>query len=244
VTGSVRLGDQELLDLPRKAWRELRGRTVGYVGQDPFAACDPLRSVGHHIAEAWVVHKQRRPPADHLARLRTLGIRRAEALVRDRPHQWSGGMLQRATTVAASIFDPPLLVADEPTSALDADHADGVMLALRRASHAVLLVSHDLDLAARHADRIVVMYAGRVVEEGPAPLVRERPRHPYSRALLAATPRGDRTLPQDLPGTAPTPLQVLHGCAFADRCTHADTACDDMQPELSNGVACHLESER
>jgi len=240
TSGSVRLGDRELLGLPEKAWRKLRGRTVGFVAQDPFAACDPLRSVGHHVQEGWRAHGDRTPPSDHLARLAKLGIPRPRELLADRPHQWSGGMLQRATIVAASIYDPPLLVADEPTSALDADHADGVLVSLRKAGRSLLLISHDLDLAARHADRIAVMYAGRIVEEGRASAIRERPKHPYSHALLAATPTGDGVLPQELPGTAPGPLEVLHGCAFAARCAHTFGVCQAVSPELEDGVACHL----
>lgn len=240
TSGSVRLGDRELLELSDKAWRQLRGRTVGFVAQDPFAACDPLRTVRHHVHESWRAHGDRTPPADHLARLAKLGIPRPDVLLGDRPHQWSGGMLQRATTVAASMYDPPLLVADEPTSALDADHADGVLDSLRKAGRSLLLISHDLDLAAKHADRIAVMYAGRVVEQGQADSMRARPKHPYSRALLAATPVGDGVMPQELPGTAPGPLELITGCAFAARCSHADRSCRTVSPELENGVACHL----
>ncbi|WGX99282.1 ABC transporter ATP-binding protein [Nocardioides sp. L-11A] len=238
ATGSVRLGEHELLGLPARSWRRLRGPVVGYVAQDPFAACDPLRTVGHHVAEAWRCHGDRHPPADHLARLAELGIPHPRRLLADRPHQWSGGMLQRATTVAASVYGPALLVADEPTSALDADHADEVLDSLRRVSRSLLLVSHDLDLAAKHADRIAVMYAGRIVEQGAAHQVRTAPRHPYSVALLAATPRGDR-LPDELPGTAPSPLDMISGCAFADRCGHLDSACTSVVPALVDGVACH-----
>lgn len=241
TSGSVRLGDRELLGLSDKEWHDLRGRTVGYVAQDPFAACDPLRSVGHHIAESWRAHGERQPPADHLSRLSRLGIPRPADLLHDRPHQWSGGMLQRATTVAASMYNPPLLVADEPTSALDADHADGVLESLRTAGRSLLLISHDLDLAAKHADRIAVMYAGRVVEEGHASAIRSRPQHPYSQALLAATPVGGKVLPQELPGTAPGPLEDIEGCAFAARCARVHDACGSIAPVLEHGVACHLE---
>ena len=241
--GSVRLGEREMLGLSDREWRKLRGRTVGFVSQDPFAACDPLRSVGHHVEESWRVHGDRRPPANHLDRLAELGIPHPKEMLRDRPHQWSGGMLQRATTVAASMYDPPLLVADEPTSALDAELADGVLTSLRRAGRSVLLVCHDLDLAAKHSDRIAVMYAGRIVEER-ASSQPGQPRHPYSRALLAATPSGGGALPSELPGTAPGPLEVLQGCAFAGRCTHAGDLCTISTPMLVDDVACHMEHSR
>ena len=239
-TGSIRMGDTELLTLTAKQWKALRGRTVGFVAQDPFAACDPMRTVGHHVRESWRAHGEREAPADHLERLERLGIPHPTRLLKDRPHQWSGGMLQRATTVAALIYDPPLLVADEPTSALDADLADGLLASLRKSGKSLLLISHDLELAAKHSDRIAVMYAGRIVEEGTAHQLRSDPRHPYSRALLAASPSEAGVLPQELKGSAPSTLHDISGCAFAPRCQHVHDACLVRDPELIAGVACHL----
>lgn len=242
-TGSIQLGENELLTLTAKQWRALRGRSVGFVAQDPFAACDPLCTVGHHVRESWRAHGERDAPADHLERLERLGIRHPNGLLRDRPHQWSGGMLQRATAVAALIYDPPLLVADEPTSALDADLADGLLTSLRVSGKSLLLISHDLDLAAKHSDRIAVMYAGRIVEEGAAHQLRTNPRHPYSRALLAASPTEAGMLPEELKGSAPSTLETIRGCAFAPRCQHAFEACLVREPALISGVACHLWQE-
>ncbi len=147
-------------------------------------------------------------------------------------------MLQRATIAAATAHDPPLIVADEPTTALDADRADGVLTDLRATGAAVLLVSHDLTTVAGHADRVAVCYAGRVVELGPTAQVLAAPSHPYTRALLAATPRAGAGLPVPLPGAPPPPTDTRPGCAFADRCPEVGLGCTAVLPVLEGGVAC------
>jgi oligopeptide/dipeptide ABC transporter ATP-binding protein len=238
VTGDLRVGGTDTVSLDGEGLRRLRGRVVGYVAQDPFAACDPLRSVGHHVAEAWVAQGLR-PPADVAERVGELGVDRAGVRLRERPHQWSGGMLQRATIAAAVAHLPTVTVADEPTSALDAVHAEGVLATLRAASESLVLVSHDLGLAATHADRIVVMYAGRVVETGTTVELTARPRHPYTRALLAASPRTGEALSAPLPGDPPSLREGDHKeCAFAPRCPEVVARCREEAPVLTDGVAC------
>lgn len=188
VTGRLRVAGVDAGDLDDAELRRLRGQVVGYVAQDPFAACDPMRSVGSHVAQAWVAQGLKAPD-DIAHRVGELGVERASLRLRERPHQWSGGMLQRATIAAATAHSPTITVADEPTSALDAAHADGVLTTLRRASEALLLVSHDVGLVAAHADRIVVMCDGRIVEVGPTADLIAAPQHSYTQALLAASPR-------------------------------------------------------
>jgi oligopeptide/dipeptide ABC transporter ATP-binding protein len=239
VDGSVRVRDTEILGAPERTLRALRGRDVGYVAQDPFAACDPLRSVAHHVSEAWVAKGERPPRGAVAARLEALGIDHAARRAKGRPHQWSGGMLQRATIAAANVHRPALTVADEPTSALDADRSDGVLVALREASKALLLVSHDLGLVARHADRVAVMYHGRIVETGPTSEVMEAARHPYTQALIAASPRRGEGMPKELPGAPPSLLLDAAGCSMAPRCRLASAICTESRPELLDGVACH-----
>lgn len=239
ATGSVRVRDTEVVGASRRVLRGLRGVEVGYVAQDPFAACDPLRSVGHHVSEAWTAKGTRPPNGEVATRLTALGIDHAERRAKGRPHQWSGGMLQRATIAAASVHRPALTVADEPTSALDADRSDGVLEALREASNALLLVSHDLALVARHADRVAVMYHGRIVETGATGEVIGAARHPYTRALIAASPRRGHGMPKELPGAPPSLLADLPGCSFAPRCPHSSDVCADSRPRLEGGVACH-----
>ena len=239
VDGELHVGGADLLALGRRALRRTRGRVIGYVGQDPFAAADPLRSVGRNVTEAWLAQRIRPELGEVAARVADLGVPRAEARLAERPHCWSGGMLQRATIVAATAHRPVLTVADEPTSALDADLADDVLSALREASRSLLLVSHDLRLVARHSDRVAVMYAGRLVETGPTPDVLGRPRHPYTQALLAATPQPGGPPVRSLPGSPPSLAgDDLGGCSFAPRCPDATSICHEREPVLATGVAC------
>jgi peptide/nickel transport system permease protein len=218
------------------ARRDLRGRAVGYVGQDPYAACDPLRSVGHHVEEPWRVHGLPVPDGDAEQRVQALGV---IGRLTERPTRWSGGMLQRATVAAAGVHEPPVTIADEPTSALDADLGHDAIALLRSNSDALLLVSHDLDLVADHSDLVAVMYAGRIVETGPTAEVVTTPRHPYTRALLAATPREGGGLLVALTGNPPSLRGELPpGCPFADRCPEAIDRCHDSEPDLHDGVAC------
>jgi peptide/nickel transport system ATP-binding protein len=186
VTGTVELLGNDISRGPARTRRALLGTHLGYVAQDPYAACDPIRTVRHHIEEAWRAHGAAVPPGVVEQRISALGIGAAATRLRDRPHQWSGGMLQRASISAATVHDPELVLADEPTSALDAELADGVLHAVRRASRSLLLISHDLRLVENHADRIAVLRDGRIVETGPAGSLTTAPRHAYTSELLTA----------------------------------------------------------
>ncbi|GGK41804.1 peptide ABC transporter ATP-binding protein [Pilimelia terevasa] len=236
IGGAVHVAGRDLLHLDRRALRRSRGYLVGYVAQDPYAACDPLRSLGHHVAAPWRVHR-RRPPAG-VVRDRIAGLGIDPGRLRDRPHRWSGGMVQRATIAAATAHRPAVTVADEPTSALDAGLAEEVLATLRGASSALLLVTHDLRLAAAHSDRVAVMYAGRIIETGRSGDVLDAPRHPYTAALLAATPRPDGTPVRGLPGSPPSLRDLPAGCPFAPRCDRRVADCASREPTLSDGVAC------
>ncbi len=186
VTGTIELGGTDIGRASAKSRRVLLGTHLGYVAQDPYAACDPIRTVRHHIEEAWRAHGAAVPPGVVEQRMSALGIGTAATRLRDRPHQWSGGMLQRASISAATVHDPELVLADEPTSALDAKLADGVLHAVRRASRSLLLISHDLRLVENHADRIAVLRGGRIVETGPTGAITTAPRHEYTTRLLTA----------------------------------------------------------
>jgi peptide/nickel transport system ATP-binding protein len=236
-SGSIRVGGVDMLPAKPAQLRALRGSIVGYVGQDPFATCDPLHTVGHHVREAWTAHRLR-PPTDLAARLAQLAIPNAAERLAERPHQWSGGMLQRASIAAATAHQPQLTVADEPTSALDTDLANGVLRTLREASMSLLVVSHDLSLVAAHADIVAVMYAGRIIETGAARAVLEHPRHPYTRALIEAAPNPGHGLPTELPGAPPDLRWTVQGCPFQPRCEMARTECASTDPELIDNVAC------
>jgi peptide/nickel transport system ATP-binding protein len=205
VTGTIEFLGTDLGQASAKSRRALLGRHLGYVAQDPYAACDPIRTVRHHIEEAWRAHGDAAAPDVIAERVSALGIDAAATRLRDRPHQWSGGMLQRASISAATAYDPELVLADEPTSALDAELADGVLRAVRGASRGLLLISHDLRLVESHADRVAVLLGGRIVETGRTRTVTTTPSHAYTRQLLASSD-SIRSAPRPAPTTpAPTP---------------------------------------
>lgn len=237
TSGSVRIGGAETLGASERTLRRVRRTRLGFVPQDPFAAVDPLRPVIHHLrfaARAAGVHIDETQAMERLA---ALGLDPAVITARKWPHQWSGGMLQRACIAAATIADPPLVLADEPTSALDPDTAEAVLRDLRARSGSLVLVTHDLTAAALVADEVAVLYAGRIVERGPATRVLSAPRHPYTAALLAASPREPGTMPRPLPGTPPDPRTDPAGCAFRTRCPRAQDDCAIPPPAAA--VACH-----
>lgn len=200
VTGSIRVGGQEVLGAPEAVLRAVRGLVAGYVPQDPYAACDPLRTVGHHVTEAWAVHRRRPPDGAVSAALGGVGIPDGGRRALQHPHQWSGGMLQRATLVAATAHAPLLTLADEPTSALDAELADDVLDLVRRTCGALLLISHDLALVARHTDSVLVLADGAAVETGPAATLLRSPTAPETRELVAAATVVPRAAPAAAPG--------------------------------------------
>lgn len=249
VRGSIRIGDAELVGLHRRELRRVRGRLVGFVAQDPYGSCNPLLRVGRNVAEAWHALHRRPPHGSVVESLGRLGVADADRAAGRYPHQWSGGMLQRAAIIAATAHRPPVLIADEPTSSLDAGLADQVADQLVAAGASVVLISHDLRLVGQHSDHVVVLYGGRVVECGPVAEVLARPAHPYTTALLAALPRpvGSRAaMPTPIPGCPPSLDERGAGCPFAPRCASAETCCHDIVPVAAphgpNGrrVACHL----
>jgi len=195
TSDALRLDGSDLTDLSRSEWQEVRGRRIGLVPQDPGVSLNPVTKVGGQVAEVLRIHKLggRRAAASRAVELLTLaGIPEAEVRAQQYPHQLSGGMKQRALIATALAADPELIVADEPTSALDVtvqkqilDHLDALA---RDSDTAILLITHDLAVAADRADRVIVMQHGRIVEQGPARDVLENPRHAYTRALVAAAP--------------------------------------------------------
>lgn len=208
VSGSIDLLGTELTTMPSRKRRRLAGTQIGYVAQDPYLAFDPLRTVRHHVQEPLRMRGQHPDPVDTIQQLTEVGIPDAADRSRQHPHQWSGGMLQRATIMASTTLNPVVTLADEPTSALDADLADPVMETLRRRSRSLLFVTHDLSLAARHADQIVVMHESSVVESGRPARVLNDPRHDRTRALVSAAQPPSRHVPLDLPSGEETDTVV------------------------------------
>ncbi|MCV6593569.1 MAG: ATP-binding cassette domain-containing protein [Silicimonas sp.] len=211
IAGTLRLGGVDMTGASPAKWRAKRGREIGFVAQNPWVSCDPLRPVGDHVAEAWRCHGLRASWSEIAERLDRLDVPEAGHRITTHPHTWSGGMLQRASIAAAGALAPPVLIADEPTSALDADRAQSVLDALRAAGSAVVLISHDIDLVLRNADRIGVLHGGTLVETGTPEGLRRAPRHPETERLLGALdPLPMREVPSD-----PVPLIRLDGVAVS-----------------------------
>ncbi len=238
VAGSVRLEGRDLLTLDEGDLQRVRGTRVGFVFQEPMAALNPSFTVGDQVAEVLQVHGI---AAGAAARARAVDLLDAVRIpeparrARDYPHQLSGGMRQRVLIAAAVACRPPLVIADEPTTALDAtvqaEILDLFTSMLREFGISLLLITHDPAVVARVADRVAVMYAGRIVETGPARGVLASPCHPYTRGLLASLPGpvpGARL--EAIPGAAPDLAALPPGCAFAPRCPERFSACDASRP--------------
>ncbi|MFB6219866.1 MAG: ABC transporter ATP-binding protein [Halolamina sp.] len=232
ITGSVRFDGAELTGLDERALRRFRGGRLAYVFQNPGNTLDPVYTVGEQVAETVREHD---PDADAerareraTALLDRVGIPDAAARADDYPHQFSGGMRQRVAIARALAGDPDLLVADEPTTALDVTTQARILDLLadlqREREMAVLYVTHDMGVVAEIADRVAVMYGGKLMERGGVADVLDDPAHPYTRALLRSLPDGG-SLPEPIGGSPPDPTALPDGCRFHPRCPHAVGAC-------------------
>ncbi|MFD7915918.1 ABC transporter ATP-binding protein [Streptomyces sp. NPDC059752] len=237
VEGAVRVGGEDVLTMNADRLRTVRASAVAMVFQDPRAAVNPLRRIGDFLTESTTLTGAMGRAGATARATELLGAVGLDAAVlRKYPGQVSGGMLQRVVIAAALMGDPVLLLADEPTTALDVTSQAEVISLLAglraRFGTGLLFVTHDLDLAAAISDRVYVMYAGRIAESGPAEALFARPRHPYTAALLASTPRmdGPRGRLSAIEGQPPDLRQALHGCAFAARCPLATEVCDQQVP--------------
>jgi peptide/nickel transport system ATP-binding protein len=253
VSGEIRVGDESLAGAGMRQLRAIRGRRVAMVFQNPMGALDPLMSVGAQLTEPMryrgVTGRAARTAAAVL--LSDLGIPDAARRLRSYPHEFSGGMQQRVALAMALAAQPEILLADEPTTALDVRAQEQVIGLIDKVSAerglSVLLISHDLSLVAGFADRVAVMYAGRIVHEDPVDAVFDAPAHPYTRGLLGAIPTLDRRLDRlpAIEGTMPSPGRRPGGCAFHPRCPQRLDRCAEVIPlaasTASGGlVACHL----
>ncbi|MGV9849055.1 ABC transporter ATP-binding protein [Streptomyces sp. NPDC003442] len=236
VEGSVRFRGRELLDLSDKKLREVRGKRIAMVFQDALAALNPMMTVGAQLAEAVSVHDSSASRAALRERavelLDLVGIPSPRSRSDQYPHELSGGMRQRVMIASGIANEPDILIADEPTTALDvtvqAQILDVLMRIQDRTKSAILLITHDLGVVAGLADRVLVLYCGRKMEEAPVEPLFYEPAHPYTRGLLAALPRidrGTRRLAQ-IAGQPPSPGERPGGCPFQTRCPHADERCD------------------
>ena len=243
--GEVIYKGQNLLDQPESRLRDVRGNEIAMIFQDPMTSLNPVYTVGDQIVEAIVTHEQankRDARRRAVELLRQVGIPNPQQRVDDYPHQFSGGMRQRAMIAMALSCNPDILIADEPTTALDVTIQAQILELLDRLradfDSAVILITHDLGVVAEVADNIVVMYAGRVVEHGPKRAVFYDPQMPYTWGLLGSIPRLDRPKPKKLhsiEGTPPSLINLPRGCKFRPRCPHAFDKCQE-EPQLENRV--------
>jgi peptide/nickel transport system ATP-binding protein len=237
--GTIGLGGVALSALSERDMRAVRGRDISMIFQDPTTALNPVRTIGSSLREVVQRHSQlRRGRARQrvLELLRAVGIPSPEARYRSYPHQLSGGLRQRVMIAMALLNRPSVIVADEPTTALDTTIQAQILdlLRARLSDAALLLITHDLGVAAEICDHIAVMYAGRIVEEAPTATLLASPRHPYTAGLLDAAPRFDPDRPRlaAIPGQPPTPRSIGIGCAFAPRCPAATVRCTTERPPL------------
>jgi oligopeptide/dipeptide ABC transporter ATP-binding protein len=236
--GAVRFKDRPLFDLPESEMRKVRGADIGFIFQEPMTALNPVLTAGYQIAEALRVHHRatrRDANARAVELLDAVGVPDAAKRVHDYPHQLSGGMRQRVLIAIAVACKPSLLIADEPTTALDVTIQAQILDLLRSMKDAfdlsLLLITHDLGVVAETADRIAVMYAGRIVEEGAVRDILRAPKHPYTRGLLASIPGGapgERLRAID--GTVPMLGALPSGCAFHPRCPDRFDPCATAPP--------------
>jgi oligopeptide transport system ATP-binding protein len=254
ASGSVRFEGQELLGLPRAALNRIRGARIGLVFQDPMSSLNPYLKIGRQIGETLIRHRgmsRAESLRESVRLLDAVHLADARRRVFQYPHECSGGMRQRIAIAMALACRPQLLIADEPTTALDVTVQAQILRLLgelrREFGLAVLLISHDLDVVAQLAERTLVLYAGRLMEQGDTAALLANPTHPYTQALLRCRPRlqvGAQTLAA-IPGMPPDPLRLPFGCAFQPRCGYARPPCDTEQPEPvpRGGVlrACHAE---
>jgi peptide/nickel transport system ATP-binding protein len=257
IAGSIRFEGTELLKLDERAMRHIRGNDISMIFQEPMTSLNPVLTVGRQLGETLRLHQglNKKEAEDRAVEMLALvGIPEPRRRVREYPHQFSGGMRQRAMIAMALACNPKLLIADEPTTALDMTIQAQILDLMRDLKHrvgaAIILITHDLGVVAEVAERVMVMYAGRKVEEAPVGPLFRSPRHPYTQGLLGAVPKlgsslaGEATRLAEIPGLVPSLKNRIIGCVFASRCPLATELCRQVAPALEikaqgHMAACH-----
>lgn len=256
VGGEVLFQGRDLLKLNKDEIRRIRGNQIAMIFQEPMTTLNPVLTIGRQLSEPLEMHRnmsQGDARRECIKLLRTVQISDGEMRMADYPHQYSGGMRQRVMIAMALSCQPKLLIADEPTTAIDVTIQAQLLELMRQVTRdsgtALLLITHNLGVIARYADRVNVMYAGRIVEKGIARDIYERPKHPYTVGLLKSVPRLDVAVKQRLvpiEGVPPDLANLPKGCAFAERCTHLIDRCKEEMPSLvplsdKHEVACWVD---
>jgi peptide/nickel transport system ATP-binding protein len=258
-SGEALFKGENLLTMPKKRLRDIRGNDIAMIFQDPMTSLNPVHTIGRQLVEAIKLHRDvssRNARARALELLKAVGIPRAERRVDDYPHQFSGGMRQRVMIAMSLINDPDLLIADEPTTALDVTTQAQILELMNRLQRefgsAIIIITHDLGVVAETADDVVVMYAARVVERAPVDNLFQRPHMPYTWGLLGSLPRLDADTERltQIPGQPPSLLNPPRGCRFHPRCPYVMNVCKETEPELrpisddpGHLQACHLDEQ-
>ncbi|MEJ0074530.1 MAG: ABC transporter ATP-binding protein [Alphaproteobacteria bacterium] len=252
IAGAIRFQGTDLLKLDEAAMRDIRGNEISMIFQEPMTSLNPVLSIGRQLRETLQLHEglDRGAAEQRAVEMLTLvGIAEPQRRVREYPHQLSGGMRQRVMIAMALACNPKLLIADEPTTALDvtiqAQILDLMRDLKRRVGAAIILITHDLGVVAEVAERVMVMYAGRKVEEAAVGDLFRTPRHPYTQGLLGAVPKlgssvtGEESRLAEIPGLVPSLKARIEGCVFASRCPLATELCRQVAPPLERKAAAH-----
>lgn len=257
IDGKAVLDGEDLLTLPAHDMRKIRGGKMSMIFQEPMSALNPSMRIDRQMVEAVMLHtdlNQKQAREHAFAMLEKVGIPSPASVLKSYPHQLSGGMSQRVMIAMALSCDPKLLIADEPTTALDVTIQAQILDLMRKlqkeAGSSVLLITHDLGVVAEMCSRVIVMYAGKIVEEAPVDAIFNNPLHPYTRGLIASVPKlgsNVKVLPS-IPGTVPDLSAMPKGCRFAPRCQFARDICKTTEPKLAaygqdRRCACHLVKE-
>ena len=249
TSGEILLEGTDLTKLSEKQMRSVRGKDVAMIFQEPMTSLNPLYTIGNQLSEAIRIHNKSWSKKQITARvieiIKLVGLPRAEQLINDYPHQLSGGMRQRVMIAMALVCDPKVLIADEPTTALDVTIQAQILKLMRelndRLNTAILLITHDLGVVAETCERVVVMYAGQVVEEAPVNEIFKNPQHPYTKGLIQSVPdmRFKKDSLYSIPGNVPKPGSIRTGCRFAPRCEFATARCTEESPSLFETASAH-----
>lgn len=239
--GEMTFKNKNLRKISKKEYRSLRGNEMSMIFQEPMTALNPVFTIGYQLRETLILHNNMTKDNAHkrgIEMLDLVGIPDAEKVMGRFPHQLSGGMRQRVMIAMALSCNPKLLIADEPTTALDVTIQAQILTLMRnlkeKGNTSILMITHDLGVVAEVADRVIVMYAGEVVEQAPVYELFENPKHPYTRGLMASIPKIHDVVDElySIEGTVPNPAQMPSGCKFHPRCPYADAECMRIHPEL------------
>ncbi|MGN1400061.1 MAG: ABC transporter ATP-binding protein [Bacillus sp. (in: firmicutes)] len=255
VGGEIRLNGEDLVGVSEKRMRQIRGNEVAMIFQEPMTSLNPLFTIGDQLTEAVTLHNKigkKEAFQQCVSMLRLVGLPRAEELMKEYPHQLSGGMRQRVMIAMALSCHPRLLIADEPTTALDVTIQAQILALMKdlndKLDTSIIMITHDLGVVAEVCQKVIVMYAGKVVEQGDVKDIFKNPKHPYTRGLLQSIPdiRAKKERLYSIPGNVPKPGSILQGCRFAERCEFVHERCRGQNPPLytteDNGhiVRCFL----